>query len=192
MAVCARKRRVAFDCCDARSSSAVGLGCARTLRRSVNGIADLREVGAFGHFAEFGGFSSGSASEGIPAVRGSSNNSGRGQIGGELCPHRRHERLDTHDVHDAGQSRQVHAAPSRWRPVAASSSGSGLLRRHLGGQQQSAVLWSPYQPQARSHLRARLRLHLPTEICSFRRLRSSPTSASSDTQRVIGGGQGCS
>ena len=40
---------------------------------------------------------------GFPAVRGSSNNSGRPQIGGALCPHRRHERLNTHDVHDAGE-----------------------------------------------------------------------------------------
>jgi hypothetical protein len=30
-------------------------------------------------------------------------NSKRPQIGVELCPHRRHERLDTHDVYDAGK-----------------------------------------------------------------------------------------
>ena len=41
------------------------------------------------------------------------------QIGGELCPHRRHERLDTHDVHDAGQIvdkyMQRHLAGDPWQ-----------------------------------------------------------------------------
>jgi hypothetical protein len=64
-----------------------------------------------GHFSEFGGFLFGMFLLRNPAVLGGSA-TGYGASLQRLCPHRRQERLDAEDVHDAreivGQHVQCH------------------------------------------------------------------------------------
>ena len=79
----------------------MGLGCAKSALAVGLTPCDFGDVVVRGHFLASGGFSAGSASDEDSGRPGQFCNSRRRQIGGELCPHRRHEWLDAHDVHDA-------------------------------------------------------------------------------------------